>query len=195
MVALALHRLPACQAGIGCRQGPSCKSIHNEELPARYTQAGVVLLRLLPPHATHVDCTQCQVQLVLPSYMSNHQPPDTPYTATPDVCMPAVRALLAVPAGVGITVVGGSGYGSGGEVDDIAGIDVVKQGTGSLNLDNDTGIPKGGVLPWGYNSAACVCGNQMWFAVPIAAPTTEVPTTVTPPPEFWYASWLSVAEL
>ncbi len=94
-----------------------------------------------------------------------------------------------------MTIVGGDDY-DGTGADATQGIDVVKQGPGSLNLAEATGIPVNGTLPWGYNSAAHVCGNRMWFAVPITASTREVPTAIAgTTPDYWYASWISVTEL
>lgn len=54
----------------------------------------------------------------------------------------------------------------------------------------DPAVNQNNVLPWGYNSAAHVCGDRMWFAVPIPA---AVPNDYKA--DLWYGSWISFASL
>lgn len=94
-----------------------------------------------------------------------------------------------MPAGVATTVVGKEGgYGS-----TESGIDVVQRGPGSLTEVPDRTAT---VAPWGYNSAAHVCGDEMWFAVPI---TTEAPAQKQSGKNqkkgYDYGSWLSYTHL
>lgn len=66
---------------------------------------------------------------------------------------------------------------------------MVKQGPGSLVLSRD--IPdENGLLPWGYNSAAYVCGNSFWFAVPIPAAVANNYNA-----RLWYGSWIGLADV
>lgn len=74
----------------------------------------------------------------------------------------------------------GSGYGD-------SGVDVVKLGAGSLTFNPPGGDPD--LLPWGYSSAASVCGNVFWFAVPF---TAKLPNNYG---TYWYASWISMMDI
>jgi hypothetical protein len=79
-----------------------------------------------------------------------------------------------------------------------SGIDIVKQGSGSLRFDAETGIPhgpSGDLLPWGYNSAASVCGHRLWFAVPIPTAAVQGDVGQGPIDGLWYGSWISVTDL
>lgn len=70
--------------------------------------------------------------------------------------------------------------------DDKTVIHIIKKGVGSLD-------PFGGAspsIPWGIGSAAQVCGEQMWFAVPIPAPVNNVYSA-----DLWYGSWISWQQL
>ena len=69
------------------------------------------------------------------------------------------------------------------------GIDVVKRGPGSLVI-TDPAVNKNDILPWGHNSAAHVCGDQMWFAVPIPAAVRNDYNG-----SLWYGSWISYAHV
>jgi hypothetical protein len=81
------------------------------------------------------------------------------------------------------------------------GIDIIKRGPGSLQFTADSHIPFASdstLLPWGYNSAAHMCGDEMWFAVPMP---TSIPGTAAEytldrvnPKGLWYGSWLATAD-
>jgi hypothetical protein len=73
------------------------------------------------------------------------------------------------------------------------GIDIIKRGTKSMVFATSTGIPfpnNGDLLPWGYNSAAHVCGDDMWYAVPIPVDIPESAVLYLPEGGAWYGSWL-----
>lgn len=64
-------------------------------------------------------------------------------------------------------------------------IHVIKKGTHSLTLDGDDDS-----VPWGIGSAAQVCGDQMWMAVPIPATLPNNRDV-----DVWYGSWLTWQQL
>lgn len=66
-------------------------------------------------------------------------------------------------------------------------IELIKRGEGSL-VTGPKYMNQADVLVWGYNSAAAVCGDSVWVAVP----TTKSNGNVTNP---WYGSWISLLDL
>lgn len=76
------------------------------------------------------------------------------------------------------------GEGTGYEHQDI---EVIKRGEGSL-VNGPKFMNQPNVLVWGYNSAAAVCGDSVWVAVPI---TKSAGNSANP----WYGSWISLLDL
>lgn len=64
-------------------------------------------------------------------------------------------------------------------------IHIIKKGTHSLTLGGDDDS-----VPWGIGSAAQVCGDQMWMAVPIPAVLPNNRDV-----DVWYGSWLTWQQL
>jgi hypothetical protein len=96
-------------------------------------------------------------------------------------CLP----VAVCAAGVATAMVGRKHDGS---YDEHTVIHIIKKGTVSLVSVPESTEPN--TLPWGIGSAAQVCGDQMWFAVPMPAEGLGEGA-----PQVWYSSWITWQQL
>lgn len=85
------------------------------------------------------------------------------------------------------------GHGAG-KSDDKTVIHIIKKGEMSLDpFEPSEGSYGSSAIPWGIGSAAQVCGDQMWFSVPI--PISKTSPQATKPDGNWYGSWITWQQL
>jgi hypothetical protein len=115
--------------------------------------------------------------------MPPSQPPSQ-HTATRDDACPCLHVVV-LAAGVATAMVG---HKHDGSYDEHTVIHIIKKGTVSLVPTPEPTAPN--TMPWGIGSAAQVCGDQMWFAVPIPAEGLGEGA-----PQVWYSSWITWQQL